>query len=965
VGDETLADLLDRLSSALSDRYAIEREIGRGGMAVVYLAEDLKHHRRVAIKVLQPGLAATLGTERFLREIETVASLQHPHILPLYDSGEADTFLYFVMPYVEGENLRDRLKGEEQLDVDEALRLTREIADALAYAHRQGLVHRDIKPGNVLLSEGHAIVADFGIARALAEAGGEELTATGMSVGSPRYMSPEQAIHGREIDSRSDIYSLGCVLYEMLVGQPPFAHATPQASLMRRAVERPPGPRSLRPDVPEAVDAAVTRALAPLPDDRYGNVKEFSAALGAAAGAVSRLPGRSRAIWVAAVATLVVLAVAWLVSARQGRGGGLEAVAALAEVEALIGDNSYAEAYRRAKEITPDVSDDSLRNEIWSAVTVSGPISSEPPGAAVWMRPYNSTGADWDSVGVTPLELRAPRGAVRLRLELEGYPTRHIVTREWGGHFSAEDLVLDPVGSIPDGMTRVRGGQFSVWLPSLEQLEIELPDYFIDAYEVTNRQFKEFVDAGGYQDQKYWTEPFAGDGREIAWKAGIAEFTDRTGRPGPSKWEVGSYPSGEGDLPVGGVSWYEAAAYARFVGKELPTVYHWYWAAYPPYGDFILPRSNFSRNGAAPGGRYDGISRWGAYDMAGNVREWCYNATGEKRFLLGGGWDDPAYMFTDANAQSPLDRSATNGIRLMKVLDEKNLEVARGPIERPSRDYFSEDPVSDEIFDVYLRMYAYDAVPLKSVTEGSDTTDLWVREEISMDAAYGGERLTVFLYVPRSRPPPYQTVLYFPGSNVIGAATNQSVDRYVHTFDFFLKSGRALIYPVFKGTFARSTELRSDIQDESTLWREHVIAWARDVGRSIDYLETRDDIALEKGIGYFGFSWGSAVAPIMLAIDERFRAAVLLSGGLLQHPTQPEVDPFNFLPRVWVPTLMINVPNDFFYPLESAQRPMFHYLGTAGTVKDSVLVDGGHLPPLNVVTRETLDWFDRYLGPVE
>src|SRR6184192_514675 len=232
-----MADQLARLQAALSDRYTIERELGRGGMATVYLAQDLKHHRKVAIKVLKPELAAALGPERFLQEIEIAAGLTHPHILPLHDSGEATGLLYYVMPYVEGETLRNRLDGAGQLPVAEAVQITREVADALSHAHRHDVVHRDIKPENILLSGGHAVVADFGIARAISVAGRDKFTATGMAVGTPAHMSPEQASGQSRIDGRADIYALGCMLYEMLAGDPPFLASTPQAVLARQALD--------------------------------------------------------------------------------------------------------------------------------------------------------------------------------------------------------------------------------------------------------------------------------------------------------------------------------------------------------------------------------------------------------------------------------------------------------------------------------------------------------------------------------------------------------------------------------------------------------------------------------------------------------------------------------------------------------------------------------------------------------
>ena len=281
--------LLDRLASALAGRYRIERTLGRGGMATVFLAEDLKHHRRVALKVLDPEVGAAIGPERFLREIETVARLTHPHILPLFDSGAADGLLFYAMPYVEGESLRDRLTRERQLPVDDALRIAREVADALDYAHRREVVHRDIKPENILLEEQHAMVADFGVARAIAAAGGEKLTTPGLVIGTPAYMSPEQVGGSSSLDGRSDEYSLGCVLYEMLAGQPPFTGPTAE-SLAHQHLNLAPRPiTELRPAAPPAVDRALIRALAKTPADRFRTAAEFAAAL-AAGGERGEMP---------------------------------------------------------------------------------------------------------------------------------------------------------------------------------------------------------------------------------------------------------------------------------------------------------------------------------------------------------------------------------------------------------------------------------------------------------------------------------------------------------------------------------------------------------------------------------------------------------------------------------------------------------------------------------------------------
>jgi serine/threonine-protein kinase len=320
-----MTDVAARLTAALADRYVIERELGQGGMATVFLAEDVRHRRKVAVKVVHPELAAVLGAERFLSEIHVTAALQHPHILPLFDSGQADGQLFYVMPYVEGESLRSRLDREHQLPIDEAVRLAREVASALDYAHRHGVIHRDIKPENILLHDGQAVVADFGIALAVTNAGGGRLTQTGLSLGTPQYMSPEQATGERDIDARSDVYSLGAVTYEMLTGEPPFTGPTAQAIVAKVITTDPPRLMTQRKSIPENVEFAVLKALDKMPADRYASAAEFSRALTDSSGSSARTesrttssaPARTDKRWkvaaIALAAASVVLAatVAW------------------------------------------------------------------------------------------------------------------------------------------------------------------------------------------------------------------------------------------------------------------------------------------------------------------------------------------------------------------------------------------------------------------------------------------------------------------------------------------------------------------------------------------------------------------------------------------------------------------------------------------------------------------------------
>ena len=671
---------------------------------------------------------------------------------------------------------------------------------------------------------------------------------------------------------------------------------------------------------------------------------------------------------VAALALWGVAVTGWLVLGERGAAGSeRDVVAGLDEIRQRVGEYDYPGAYAIAGRLDPLIASDSLRAAMWSEVSRTLTLETDPPGATVSRRDYGDPDAEWETLGVTPVEVqRFPLGLSRVRFELDGYLPRE--TADFSGRIAeAPPFRLDTRETLPEGMVRVSGGAARIWAPGLEQLDsLALGDFFMDVTEVTNRAYKKFVDAGGYRDPACWTRPFVRDGREIPFEEAVAGFVDRTGRPGPSGWTAGAYPEGRDDEPVHGVSWYEAEAYACYVGKALPTVYHWYTAADPFSSNHVVPLSNYDGEGPAPVGTYQGITRDGIHDMAGNVREWTENPDGEARYILGGGWDDPEYAFNDAVTSRAFDRSPGNGIRLVLYPDSTNVAAAGRPIEKAFRDYYAESPVSDEVFALYRQLYDYDRTPLNAEVVGSDTTATYVRERIDMDAAYGGERLTAFLFLPTDGPaaPPYQVVVYFPGSNDIYARDYDELQpRFL---DFVLRSGRALLYPVYDGTWERNDDLHSDVQDETNLYRDHVVAWAKDLGRSIDYLETRPEVDTDH-MAYLGISWGGAMGPIMTAVEDRFDASVLIVGGLMMQSVQPVADPFQFLPRVTVPTLMINGRYDSFFPLDASIRPMFEHLGTPEADRRLVVTDANHFVVAyenNRMISETLDWLDRYLGPV-
>ena len=486
---------------------------------------------------------------------------------------------------------------------------------------------------------------------------------------------------------------------------------------------------------------------------------------------------------------------------------------------------------------------------------------------------------------------------------------------------------------------------------------VKLDDFWIDRFEVTNRQFKEFVDQGGYSRRDYWREPFVEAGRSIPWEEAVVRFRDATGRPGPATWKSGTYPDGQADFPVGGVSWYEATAYAAFAGKSLPTMYHWYRAA--ALGRFadILTVSNFGGEGPAAVGSYDGLGPFGTYDMAGNVKEWCSNETDHRRFLLGGAWNEPRYMFADYDARGPFERAPGYGFRLAKYIRPLPAAVAAPVrIETLGRDVRKQTPVGDDIFAVYRRQYAYDRAPLNAVVEATEEAELWLKHTVAFDAAYGGERMRAFLFLPKNGSPPYQTVIFFPGADAFHLRSSR--DMSIARADFIIRSGRALLYPVYKGTYDRPTSDEMGANAE----RELRIAWSRDLGRAIDYLETRSDIDPAR-LAFYGVSAGADAGVILTALEPRLKVSVLQGTGIGEGSV-PEIDLLNYAPRVRIPTLLLNGRYDFETPFETAQRPLFDLLGAPAEHKRHAVFETGHALPIDDVAGEILPWLDRYLGPV-
>lgn len=641
-------------------------------------------------------------------------------------------------------------------------------------------------------------------------------------------------------------------------------------------------------------------------------------------------------------------------------------------IQKMVADNFHppTAAFDMAIEAEKYLPQDSALIKLWPILSTKVTMVTEPSGAEVWWKDYDKPGNEWRPAGTTPLkDIKFPRPYLRIEIRKKGYQTVEyagpgMYWRLWG---DSAKLVLDKEGSLPVNMVRVPAKYTDMYIVGLESNgPKDVAEFLMDKYEVTNKEFKSFMDAGGYTNKMFWNHPIYSNEKEISLDAALPLFIDKTGRPGPASWEAGTYVDGQENFPVTGISWYEAAAYAVFAKKQLPTVFHWSVVSETSRTQSIVPLSNFNGKGTVAVGSNAGYSTFGIYDLAGNAREWCYNQNDNRgqRYILGGGWNDQTYAFNDSYVQPAMDRSSTNGFRCIKELPgDTAYATLMNPVLMAFRDYKKEKPVDDKTFDIYRQQFLYDKKPLSEKVETSLDNESWTAEKISFDAGYNDERMEAYLYLPKGFKPPYQTVIFFPGSGDIFSKIYQplSVNSRI---DFILKSGRAIMRPIYKGTFERHDDLKSDQPDESVFYKDHVIMWRKEIGRSIDYLEKRKDIQADK-LGFLGWSWGGYMGGVIPALEKRIKAVVLNVGGMVMNKSLPEADQINFLPRVTQPVLMLNGKHDLFFPVETSQMPMYNFLGTPKEHKKIIVYDAGHLVPRTEFVKETLQWFDKYLGVVK
>jgi len=989
--------------------WVLESRLGAGGAGEVWLAANLNTRAKHVFKFcFEPDRVKSIKREVVLLRLLQESLGNREDIARVVDWELGSPPYYIETEYTEGGDLQawaERQGGIDKVPLETRLDLVAQIAMALSAAHSAGVLHKDIKPTNILISrskEGgrpRAKLTDFGIGlltdpEALKREG---ITATGLTQtllggkststsGTPMYIAPE-LIEGKPPTPQADIYSLGVLLYQMVIGNLSRALAPGweqgvKDDLLREdiaaCVHGDPASRLCDP-------AKLAERLRTLEARRSQREEEQRRATQEQRSAHRRRMAKRVSLYGGGIIAAVILVLVAITAVRQislhwsQRNWARET--ALPEIKRLLDAEDYTGAYLLARKAERIIPEDTTLREYIEKSTTSIDIQSAPPGASVSYRSYTDKDGESIELGVTPIKAaRVPVGVQRWRIRKAGYQDKEVARRipsldfwegykallfpsSWERYTLQFDLYEE--NSVPQGTIGVDRGRIHLDLPAFAGRK-EIGQFFIDLTEVTNRAYKEFMDEGGYSREDLWREEFKRDGKVISWGEAVKSFVDRTGRPGPSTWELGNYPEGQDDYPVSGVSWYEAAAYARFRNKSLPTVYHWFRATLSdqeiglPLTPWIMSGSNLGGTGPAKVGAHPAIGSSGAKDMAGNVREWCWNASGEKRYSMGGMWSDPPYMsLHEVIALSPWDRSPGNGFRCAVYPQSSSMagelfqEVNLG-----THDPRSIPPVTQELLEKWRSMVSYKRIPLNPVVEARDETARdWRAETVSIDAAYGNERLILHLYLPTSGSPPYKAVVYFPGLEPLYLPVF-ALNTSIVPWDCVPRSGRVFVVPVYSGMWERGGGVPEKLWEKLVRTRPR---WVQDLGRTIDYLQSRKDIDAEN-VAYMGVSLGANIGPQMAVLEERIRSLILLSGGLRIPAAAPKQEGL-WPPHVKVPVLMLNGKQDYAYLVETHQRPLFDLLGTSPEDKRHILYNAGHAPlPRTEAIRDILEWLDRYQG---
>lgn len=662
-----------------------------------------------------------------------------------------------------------------------------------------------------------------------------------------------------------------------------------------------------------------------------------------------------------------------------------KAEASIIQIQSVLGinwrDRSYA--YFIAKEAEEVIPNNQKVKDLIEKTSVKVNVTSNIPGAKVYYKLYKEPETDWVYLGQTPIDsIEVPICVLRWKFEKEGYATvfaagssytfTNLTRMQDGNMFIGINLhrELDLLESIPDDMVRV--APFA--LPYGE-----IPGFFIDKYEVRNERYQEFVSAGGYNNVTYWQELAEDLSDTISLEQALKNFTDQSGQPGPATWQNGEFPKGKNNYPVTGVNWYEAMAYARYVGKSLPSKDHWGLARgegqlmiqVPQIGGnaIFTPFSNFHGASTIEVGKLPSLTSYGAYDMAGNAREWCSNKAEQGRWMRGGAYNDNPYMFAAPSQAHPLDRSDRNGFRCALYLPdtripEQAFETSVGEFLIPALEI--PDLVDDTQYEFFTTFFNYDETDLEAKTVSSEVSSYgYTIEKIEYLTAYDDEKMAAYLFLPNNVSPPYQTVIYGPGSNVLWQESSDDIEDFFEFkafCEFFVKNGRAVVFPIIDESFERKVKTPSIFEPGThryTTWVSNVV---KDYRRTLDYLQTRDDIDMSK-VAFYGMSLGPTLGTYLTAVDDRIKTAIFYAGGL-RRKTRPESAEVHYLARINVPVLMLNGRYDSIFGIDGITG-MYEHIGTPEPDKKIILYESDHLAPQEDLIKETLNWLDIYFGKVD
>jgi len=618
--------------------------------------------------------------------------------------------------------------------------------------------------------------------------------------------------------------------------------------------------------------------------------------------------------------------------------------------------------YYQAIELRRILRNNSEFHQLWNDITVSLSLNTHPEGAKVYAKPYSKPDTSWYFIGETPLKGFAfPRGLSRIRIERKDFkPQFDVILKRFDREYEADTLhyKLYKESEVPEGMVHITSRlDDQNKFPGLPNFS--LSSFWMDSYEVTNKEYKTFVDAGGYGNPSYWKFPFMVEGDTMTFDNAMDVFIDNTGWIGPANWELGEFQTGTGDLPVTGISWYEASAYARFVNKSLPTVFHWSYVSQADAAPEIVKFGNFNNDGPVEKRTYNSMTRFGTYDLPGNVGEWIFNSSGNDRFIVGGNYKEPSYLYSFTLQISPWNRNEITGFRCIRYIDDSLKQQLTRSFDQENRDYTNLQPVSNEKFQVYKELLEYERTELNPTDVLRTITEDWVKEITYVDVPYEDAPLKILTFLPINYKPPYQAILYFPGFDA--HYSNSMEDMNVGSrFDFFLKSGRAVIWPVYYSSYGRG---RSNIQNLNE-WKQSYKNIIIDVQITIDYLQTRKDIDSER-IAYYGASWGGCVAPYILATEERFNLGILILFGVssVEKYRFKEFDQIDYIPHVKIPMLLLGGRFDLDLTFER-QQAFYDFLGTPKSDTKWMVYETTHWIPRKDLINESLNWLDKYFGPV-